>query len=385
MSEKPVISPDGRFVLVNGEWLELAQQNVSLTDSVISGDVSMSSTVNINTRSPSEEITNLAELAVVKLSNGDMAAAKEVYTEAKKIDVSIAMDTFENKYATKIGKGYTDIAESYAVEVARTPVTVSGQNFGSAGMLWDVDGNHRLSALRSQQNIAVSNALSFLGSPAGMNNLPESEISKISIAQITQLYRLGLICKSTGLMILKKTNEAFARVDGVTSKFIGELRGEAAEHADLGSGIIINVTLLDLKGGFNKIQEWKRKFSDLESSVEYNEDWHEDFQMKQKQYQQCFIATAAYGTPFAKDIDVLRMWRDNKLKSSVMGRSFVKTYYIVGPYFAWFISRSRFLKSMVRKLLTPVIYIAGKNNEEEIEAWRFRRANEKIRENEIFN
>ena len=103
MSEKPVISPDGRFVLVNGEWLELAQQNVSLTDSVISGDVSMSSTVNINTRSPSEEITNLAELAVVKLSNGDMAAAKEVYTEAKKIDVSIAMDTFENKYATKIG------------------------------------------------------------------------------------------------------------------------------------------------------------------------------------------------------------------------------------------------------------------------------------------
>ena len=126
-------------------------------------------------------------------------------------------------------------------------------------------------------------------------------------------------------------------------------------------------------------------FSDLESSVEYNEDWHEDFQMKQKQYQQCFIATAAYGTPFTKDIDVLRMWRDYKLKSSVMGRCFVKTYYLVGPYFAWIISRSRFLKSMVRILLTPVIYIAGKNNEKEIEAWRFQRANEKIRENEIFN
>ena len=86
-------------------------------------------------------------------------------------------------------------------------------------MLWDVDGNHRLSALRSQQN-SVSNALSFLGSPAGMNNLSESEISKISVAQIAQLYRLGLICKSHRFDDIEKINEAFARVDGVTSKFI---------------------------------------------------------------------------------------------------------------------------------------------------------------------
>ncbi|MBR68547.1 MAG: hypothetical protein CMA86_03440, partial [Euryarchaeota archaeon] len=83
-----------------------------------------------------------------------MAAAKDAYTEAKKINVSLAIETFENTYATALGKAYADIAETCAVRVQQTHVTVSGQNFGSAGMLWDVEGNHKLSAIRSKQEIA---------------------------------------------------------------------------------------------------------------------------------------------------------------------------------------------------------------------------------------
>ncbi len=36
----------------------------------------------------------------------------------------------------------------------------------------------------------------------------------------------------------------------------------------------------------------------------------------------CFIATAAYGTPFAGEIDVLRNWRDDFLQASYPGRAF---------------------------------------------------------------
>ena len=42
----------------------------------------------------------------------------------------------------------------------------------------------------------------------------------------------------------------------------------------------------------------------------------------------CFIATATYGTPFAREINVLRLWRDNFLQTSSLGRLFIKVYYI---------------------------------------------------------
>ena len=169
----PIISPDGRYVLINGEWVELAQQQVSLADSVIAGDLTLQSTVNVNTRQPEEEIRNYAELALVKLKSGDMAGVKEVYTEAKKINVTIAQNIFEGEYATRIGRGYVEIVEFYSGQIATTFVTVSGQSFGMAGMLWDVSGNHELSAMITQQNFAVENALSFLGSPAEYSNLSQ--------------------------------------------------------------------------------------------------------------------------------------------------------------------------------------------------------------------
>ena len=134
----PIISPDGRYVLIGGEWVELSQQQVSLTDSVVAGDLRLESTVHVNTRKPEDEIRNLAELALVKLNSGEMAAAKEVYTEAKKIDVSIAQRVFEEEYA-RIGTCYVDLVDYFSAQkIATTAVTVSGQSFGMAGMLWDV-------------------------------------------------------------------------------------------------------------------------------------------------------------------------------------------------------------------------------------------------------
>ena len=42
----PVISPDGKFKLINGEWIEiLSSHEVSLNDSVVQGDVNISSQV----------------------------------------------------------------------------------------------------------------------------------------------------------------------------------------------------------------------------------------------------------------------------------------------------------------------------------------------------
>jgi uncharacterized repeat protein (TIGR02543 family) len=72
----------------------------------------------------------------------------------------------------------------------------------------------------------------------------------------------------------------------------------------------------------------------------------------------CFIATAAYGTPTAEQIDVLREFRDVVLLESTAGSQFVALYYKLSPPVADFISGSSFLRSFVRVLLVdPVVWM----------------------------
>ena len=70
----------------------------------------------------------------------------------------------------------------------------------------------------------------------------------------------------------------------------------------------------------------------------------------------CFIATAAYGSPTAEQIDVLREFRDAVLLESTAGSQFVALYYKLSSPVADFISGSSFLRTLVRVLLVdPVV------------------------------
>jgi hypothetical protein len=72
----------------------------------------------------------------------------------------------------------------------------------------------------------------------------------------------------------------------------------------------------------------------------------------------CFIATAAYGSPAAEQIDVLREFRDVVLLKSTMGSQFVALYYQLSPPIADFIPRSDLLRTTVRELLVdPIVWI----------------------------
>lgn len=72
----------------------------------------------------------------------------------------------------------------------------------------------------------------------------------------------------------------------------------------------------------------------------------------------CFIATAAYGTPTAKQIDVLREFRDNVLLKSTVGSAFVDLYYRTSPPIANFIARHELLRTLVRELvIDPIVWV----------------------------
>ena len=72
----------------------------------------------------------------------------------------------------------------------------------------------------------------------------------------------------------------------------------------------------------------------------------------------CFIATAAYGTPTAKQIDVLREFRDVVLLQNTVGSQFVALYYQFSPPIADFIAGNSFLRTLVRELLVdPIVWV----------------------------
>jgi hypothetical protein len=74
----------------------------------------------------------------------------------------------------------------------------------------------------------------------------------------------------------------------------------------------------------------------------------------------CFIATAAYGSPTAEQIDVLREFRDGVLLESGIGSQLVDLYYRLSPPIADFISGNSFLRTLVRELLVdPVVWVVG--------------------------
>ena len=70
---------------------------------------------------------------------------------------------------------------------------------------------------------------------------------------------------------------------------------------------------------------------------------------------QCFIATAAYGTSMAEEVQVLREFRDKYLLTNPMGEGLVNFYYKVSPPIAELITEHPSLKLIVRAGLVPAV------------------------------
>jgi len=72
----------------------------------------------------------------------------------------------------------------------------------------------------------------------------------------------------------------------------------------------------------------------------------------------CFIATTAYGTDTAKEIDILREFRDEVLLPNNLGARLVSFYYKTSPPIANFISQHEFLRTVVKVgFVDPIVKI----------------------------
>lgn len=72
----------------------------------------------------------------------------------------------------------------------------------------------------------------------------------------------------------------------------------------------------------------------------------------------CFIATAAYGSPWEPQVKILRAFRDEYLKPYDWGRRFIAWYYQTSPPWARYLNEHAWLKPAVRAWLMPAVVMA---------------------------
>ena len=69
----------------------------------------------------------------------------------------------------------------------------------------------------------------------------------------------------------------------------------------------------------------------------------------------CYIATMAYGDYNHPQVMILREFRDENLKSTVLGRSFIYIYYAISPHLVKLLKNQKYINKIIRKILDQFI------------------------------
>jgi len=124
------------------------------------------------------------------------------------------------------------------------------------------------------------------------------------------------------------------------------------------------VELAAVTGFFHHFDEWTGDvgtIADVNSAtttITMNGDYSITANFSFGPFGWCFIATAAYGTDTAKELDILREFRDTILLPNSLGAEFVSLYYKISPPIANFISEHEVLRTIVRvSFVDPIVKI----------------------------
>ncbi len=82
--------------------------------------------------------------------------------------------------------------------------------------------------------------------------------------------------------------------------------------------------------------------------------------MKADKGAKCFIATVAYGSELAWEVECLRRFRDNQLSTTAFGRNLINLYNRIGPIAARHIASRPKGRSFTKALLSPIVTIINR-------------------------
>ena len=78
---------------------------------------------------------------------------------------------------------------------------------------------------------------------------------------------------------------------------------------------------------------------------------------KSERKQECYIATAVYGSYDAPQVIALRRYRDESLSKNILGRLFIRIYYKLSPPIAKRLITTKRTNHLVKILLDKIVRI----------------------------
>lgn len=108
-------SPDGQFLWTGAKWVAVNSEKPTIGESASSNKRDeFWARGSANSRTNDEaysKIENLARVMIDKLNRNDLLSAKECWTQAKMVDLTITELVFEQQYGKEISDAYLSIAE----------------------------------------------------------------------------------------------------------------------------------------------------------------------------------------------------------------------------------------------------------------------------------
>jgi hypothetical protein len=215
--------------------------------------------------------------------------------------------------------------------------------------------------------LASASLTSLTGLDLGGNQI--SDISPLASASLTSLTGLDL----GGNQISDISPLASANLTSLTSLILAD--NQISDISSLASANLASLTELDL--GANNISDIKplvdnpglgegdyvylhaNPLSDTSLNTYIPQLEARGVIVDYRDVSWCFIATAAYGTTMAGEIEILHEFRDEYLLTDPLGQALVDLYYKVSPPIAEFIIEHPRLKPVVRAGLLPIVAMSA--------------------------
>ncbi|HIN40226.1 MAG TPA: hypothetical protein EYM84_08130 [Flavobacteriales bacterium] len=248
------------------------------------------------------------------------------WEKAREIDNVIAKRVFAGEYSQKIGAAYVSCIKKY--------------RYQELGTIWDNEWE-TLSDIYAPSQFPAAHA----------NFMETMQIAQAGLGIAPDYINLHLAAAVAGTIHLTMGTsyiDRFAKVRQTEMKpftMVIEVTKYPIER-----GEALKMTRLHIDSAL-RIDPQNKKALEVQTLFKAINDWEPSVPGG------CFIATAAYGTPFADEIDILRNWRDDFLEASYPGRLFIKTYYSLSPPVADNISESDGKRKIVRTALGPIVKV----------------------------
>lgn len=194
-------------------------------------------------------------------------------------------------------------------------------------------------------HIAGDTVYSTTLGPVGESLAPASPLTSLSILEENPGSGLELIKN----FVSSETNYAIRINSGVTNLIIDYT-------ADPASTVTVNYNNTVVAGNNILLVDGADVIT-----VVVHEDGKDDLfytiNMSIRTADNCFIATAAFGSKFAPAVKLLRNFRDEYLLTNTWGKEFVAFYYYYSPPIAHYIADREALRGLTRILLVPFVAV----------------------------